>query len=113
MATESVKGEFEGRPVHIFLGVTTVRAGHPLLDQHPGRFVPLRPMFEVEAAPDGDADGSTPVPESAPPAPPSPDAAPAAKDVRAWAAEQGIDVPARGQLPATIVEQYQAAQQGA
>lgn len=35
---------------------------------------------------------------------------PSAKDVRAWAAEQGIDVPARGKLPAELVEQYLAAQ---
>ncbi|GAA1549220.1 histone-like nucleoid-structuring protein Lsr2 [Nocardioides humi] len=32
-----------------------------------------------------------------------------AKDVRAWAAEQGIDVPARGRIAADVVEKYQAA----
>ena len=30
--------------------------------------------------------------------------------VRAWAAENGIEVPTRGRVPAGIVEQYQAAQ---
>jgi hypothetical protein len=29
--------------------------------------------------------------------------------VRAWAAEQGIDVPARGRVPASVVEAYTAA----
>lgn len=31
------------------------------------------------------------------------------KAVRTWAKEQGIDVPARGRLPRSVVEQYQAA----
>ncbi|RLV54602.1 Lsr2 family protein [Aeromicrobium phragmitis] len=32
-----------------------------------------------------------------------------AKEVRAWAKEQGIDVPARGRIPADILEKYNAA----
>jgi hypothetical protein len=35
---------------------------------------------------------------------------PAPKDVRAWARDQGIDVPARGKVPDDVVEQYKAAQ---
>ena len=31
-----------------------------------------------------------------------------AKAVRAWATEQGLDVPARGRIPGEIVEQYKA-----
>ena len=30
-------------------------------------------------------------------------------DIRAWAQEQGITVSARGRIPASVVEQYQAA----
>lgn len=32
-----------------------------------------------------------------------------ASDIRAWAVEQGIDIPARGRIPADIREQYEAA----
>lgn len=32
-----------------------------------------------------------------------------AKAVRAWAQEQGLDVPARGRVPASIIEAYQSA----
>lgn len=34
---------------------------------------------------------------------------PDAKAVRAWAEEQGLDVPARGRVPASLIEMYQAA----
>lgn len=33
-------------------------------------------------------------------------------DVRAWAKQQGIAVSARGRIPASLVEQYQAATKG-
>jgi hypothetical protein len=32
-------------------------------------------------------------------------------DIRAWAKDQGIAVSARGRIPASVVEQYQAATQ--
>lgn len=32
-----------------------------------------------------------------------------AKDIRAWAVEQGIDIPARGRIPADIRARYEAA----
>ncbi|UNZ22193.1 Lsr2 family protein [Streptomyces sp. 891-h] len=35
-----------------------------------------------------------------------------AKAVRAWAAEQGLEVPARGKLPDSVVEAYQVAHGG-
>lgn len=35
-------------------------------------------------------------------------AAPAARDVRAWARAEGIDVPASGPLPVAVVDQYMA-----
>lgn len=31
------------------------------------------------------------------------------KAVRAWAVEQGLDVPSRGRIPASLVQEYQAA----
>jgi nucleoid-associated protein Lsr2 len=33
-------------------------------------------------------------------------------DIRAWAKEQGIEVSDRGRIPASVVEQYQAATKG-
>lgn len=37
-------------------------------------------------------------------------AGPTPKDVRSWAREQGIDVPARGKVPDDVVDRYKAAQ---
>jgi len=37
--------------------------------------------------------------------------APAAKDVRAWAKAEGLDVPARGALSADVYAAYEAAQE--
>jgi hypothetical protein len=37
-------------------------------------------------------------------------AEPTAAEVRAWAVEQGIDVAAKGAVPADVIEQYKAAQ---
>lgn len=34
---------------------------------------------------------------------------PDAKAVRAWAQEQGLDVPSRGRVPASVVEAYESA----
>ncbi len=34
---------------------------------------------------------------------------PSPKDVRAWAVAQGLDVPTRGRIPATITEAYSSA----
>lgn len=36
---------------------------------------------------------------------------PSAKEVRAWAVQQGLDVPARGRVPAEITDAYRAAHQ--
>lgn len=33
---------------------------------------------------------------------------PSPKDVRAWAVAQGLDVPARGRIPASLTEAYEA-----
>lgn len=108
VATDSIHGAFEGRPVYLHKGVTTARAGHPVLAAFADHFVPLRPTFEVEAEPEGAAEDGA-VSEATPP----PAAAPAPAEVRAWAAEQGIEVSAKGKLPADVVDAYVAAHQGA
>ncbi|MFJ9374430.1 histone-like nucleoid-structuring protein Lsr2 [Streptomyces sp. NPDC101455] len=110
VARDSVLAEYDGRPLYIHKGVTTVREGHPLLDTFGALFEPLTPTFEVKEEPDDGGEQEAAVPQTTdssatPPATPDP----APKDVRAWAAEQGIEVPARGKIPDAVVEQYQAA----
>ncbi len=120
VATGSVVAQFEGHSVYIHKGVTTVRAGHPLLDRFADLFVPLRPTFEVEPDPDGgpETENAEPPnsgddPAAADESGPAPAGTPAPKDVRTWAAGQGIEVSAKGKLPDALVAQYLAAQQGA
>lgn len=65
-------------------------------------------------APDGqdgpDGAPTTENPSEAPAAAPAAtEAPPPAKDVRAWARAEGLDVPARGPLPDDLVERYVAA----
>lgn len=80
----------------------TVREGHPIMKGLEHLFEPFHVDFEVD---------ETPAPKE--PAKAEAPKEPEAKAVRAWAAESGIEVPARGKLPAEVVEQYQAAQQEA
>ncbi|MEU8717484.1 histone-like nucleoid-structuring protein Lsr2 [Streptomyces sp. NPDC048663] len=125
VATGSVLAEFDGRPLYIHQGVTTVREGHPLLEAFGGHFGPLTPTFEWteadQAAREQEAAGTPeeeaiPVEAEAVPSEPpgvsdggSVPPAPDPKDVRAWAAENGIEVSPKGKLPAGVIEQYQAA----
>ncbi|MEW2300273.1 histone-like nucleoid-structuring protein Lsr2 [Streptomyces sp. NPDC006655] len=84
------------------------REGHPILDAYQQEFEPVFVTFEVD-----DAAGPA---ESAPaeqgPADDQTEggAKPDPKAVRAWAAENGVDVPARGKIPDAVYEQYAAAQ---
>lgn len=114
-ARKSAALVFAGKTLFIEEGVTLAREGHPILDAAPEMFEPVFVHFEVDAAREEAPAPPARVEPPTPPTPPQGDipADPAAKDVRAWAAENGIDVPARGKLPAEVVEQYQAAQQGA
>lgn len=105
VATGSVVAQFEGLPVYIHQGVTTARGGHPVLAAFPHLFVPLRPTFEVEAEAEAGVEK-----EGAPPAPGAEPPAPSPADIRAWAAGQGIEVPAKGRIPADVNEAFQAAQ---
>lgn len=79
----------DGIPRMIEAGRTMAHADHPIVTGCPSLWQPLRVHYST-AEPD----------------PTQYDA----KAVRAWAAQQGVDVPARGKLPDTIVAQYQAAQ---
>lgn len=117
VATSSVLGEYDGRPLYIHKGVTTVRDGHPLLEKFGEHFAPLTPMFEVSEEQEEGPEPKVEEEEKEKEAPPTvasetPDgsgASPDPKDVRAWAAEQGIEVSPKGKIPAGVVEQYQAA----
>lgn len=107
IATKTASLVFNGRPIVIKQGRTTVREGHPLLDAAGGMFEPLRVDFDLEdAKPARVRTPAAPVKEPEPSGPERP----AAKDVRAWAAENDVEVPARGKIPDEVYEQYQAAQ---
>jgi Lsr2 len=96
MAAESAAITLDdGIPHMIEAGRTLAHADHPIVTGCPSLWQPLRVHY------------STARPE-APKA-----AEPDAKAVRAWAKEQGIEVPSRGALPAEAVERYQAAHPGA
>lgn len=94
---------FAGKTVFIEEGSTMARQGHPILEAAGDMFEPAFVHFEV----DDDAEQTPP-----PPAGPAPDTAPTAADVRTWAAEQGIEVSAKGKLPQDVVDAYVAAHQG-
>lgn len=103
---------WQGRSIVIEQDVTLARAGHPILDAYGSMFVPLVITFDVDK--DTDSTPPTAEPESTEADAETPaDGTPDPKAVRAWAAEAGIEVSPKGKLPAAVVEQYQAAQQGA
>ncbi|MGZ0231117.1 Lsr2 family DNA-binding protein [Streptomyces sp. CPS1] len=99
---------WRGRQVIIKAGETFARAGHPILDVYGDEFEPVFVHFDVD-----DSGKSAPVEQRTTEPPkeekqlaPQPDP----KAVRAWAADNGIDVPPRGKLPDHVVAQYLAAQ---
>jgi hypothetical protein len=47
VAKESATFDWKGQPVFLTAGVTTVRAGHPILSGHAHLFEPLRIHFDV------------------------------------------------------------------
>lgn len=90
---------YEGKRVLLRRGETHVRVGHPIVKGHEHLFEPMRVHYDVEqatAAPGEKRNLQLP-------------GEPKPADVRAWAREQGIEVPARGKLPDEVVEQYKAA----
>lgn len=94
VATSTSLVQVDGKQTIIAAGRTTVRAGHPMLEQYGHLFEPLTVDFDLD---DTDADVAAKVD---------------AKAVRQWAADEGIDVPTRGKLPADVVERYRAAHGG-
>lgn len=49
VATEAAQINVGGQEIALTPGVTTVRAGHPMLAQHPDWFKPFYPTYEWEA----------------------------------------------------------------
>ena len=102
-AVKGVRLVVGGRSVRILAGHTTAHADAEIVRDHPDLWAPYPVDFPapVEGGNgDGDGDGTSTSP-----------VAPAPKDVRAWAKAEGIEVPARGPLPETVVAQYMAAQE--
>lgn len=89
------------RRVYLVEGQTLVRSDDPVVKGREAMFRPLNlgylggPVEQATAAPGEKRDLGL-----------------EAKAVRAWAAKEGIEVPARGKLPADLVEQYRAAHGG-
>lgn len=94
IARTSARVGLDGVVHRVRRGSTLAHADHPIVRENPDLWKPLPVDFDVEPAP---APATTD------------DAAPAPKDVRAWAAAEGIDVPARGKLPDDVIAAYQAA----
>ncbi len=86
VAVESVLTEVDGENVYITAG-QTARAGHPILVGREALFEPFKVDYDL----------TEPAPE------------PTAADVRKWAADNGIDVAAKGTIPADVVDLYKAA----
>jgi|SRR5690606_31813694 hypothetical protein len=108
VATESAVLFVGGQQYVVHKGRTRVRAGHPLLARNAHLFGPLGVDYDIEQTAE-----SAPVEQAT--------AAPGEKRelskpdpavVRAWAADNSIDVPARGKLPASVIADYLAAHQG-
>ena len=78
---------FDGRRRIVFRkGVTTIRSGHRLYVGREKMFEPIHVEFDVETVEKSEKVD--------------------AQAVREWAVDNDIDVPARGRIPAGIVERY-------
>jgi hypothetical protein len=134
VAKQNGRVNLDGRPMRIIRGSTFAHASSWIVKNRPQLWRPVRLDFppsdngvaastlDVEAMAQANPNiGPVIDPEAlatevvasavavatAPDVEPAPK--PAAKDVRAWAKETGVDVPASGPIPAAVVEQYQAA----
>lgn len=87
----------DGSPVRVRRGATLAHAEHPIVRENPDLWKPLPVDYDIDTAASATASTGD---------------VPSAKDVRAWAVDQGIDVPARGKVPDDVVEAYQAAHSG-
>ncbi len=84
---------------------TTAHSDHPVVTEYPHLWRPLPINFPSPAFVGECAEGT---PEDVSPEVEAP-AEPSAKDVRAWAADNDIEVNAKGPLPADVVERYKQA----
>lgn len=120
VATENARvNSGTGPPIRILRGRTHAHVDSRIVAQRPHMWRPVVlefPPDDADSAPEPSVPEPGPTPDEVPPSPddqtptPDPDAPrPAAKDVRAWAKREKIDVPARGPLPDDVVERYQAA----
>lgn len=89
----------DGKRVTVHKDKTRVSADHELVARYPGKF---------RQADDGLAFGVVTRDDKPEPVETGPDT----KAVRAWAVEQGIDVPKRGKIADAVVEAYTAAHEG-
>lgn len=96
IARTSARVGLDGVVHRVRRGSTLAHADHPIVRENPDLWKPLPVDFDVEPAP-------APAPAVVAEVVPSP------KDVRAWAAEAGVEVPARGKLPDDVIAAYQAA----
>jgi hypothetical protein len=79
--------DIDGKRCPVVRGRTIAHPEHPIARDNPRLWAPLKLDYPQPAA----------------------DAGPSSAEVRAWAAEQGIDVPRRGRLPEAVVEAYMEA----
>lgn len=91
----------DGKRTTIHKDRTRVSADHELVSLYPNHF---------RAAASGLAFAVVTRDEKPEPEPEPEPTGPDSKAVRAWAAENGIDVPKRGKIADAVVEQYTAAQ---
>jgi len=96
MAAQSAAVTMDGIPRMIEAGRTLAHADHAIVAACPSLWEPLRVHYSTEEP------ETPPVTEAQAPQPD-------AKQVRAWAAEQGLEVSPKGKIPAEVYEQYQAA----
>lgn len=93
----------DGKRVTVHKDKTRVSADHELVARYPGKFRQADDGLAFGVVTRDDKPEPTPEPE-----PTGPDS----KAVRAWAAENGIDVPKRGKIADAVVEAYTAAHEG-
>jgi hypothetical protein len=100
VAKTSFSCHYDGRRVVIHAGETRIRADHPIVKGREHLFSEVGVSRGIE---DARARPGQKRPE------PPPESGPDTKAVRAWATENGIDVPKRGKISDAVVEAYTAA----
>lgn len=122
IATRTRELRVDGRRYRLRRGRTTAHSTHPAVLAYPDAWMPLPVDLRAPGAEPGNApaeeglasggvlpDRGAPRRRCRPGSDDTPDLAERAAAIRAWAAEQGIDVSPRGKIPAAVVKQYEAA----